>query len=476
MDEKEFVEKAVDRKADWWIGISKTIWGLAELGYQEVESSRTLIRALEAEGFAVTRHVANIPTAFKGVWGSGSPVIGILGEYDALPGLSQKAGCPVKCPLKEGAPGHGCGHNLLGTGALAGAVAIKEYLEATGKPGTVVFFGTPAEENLSGKAFMARDGAFDGVDFFYTWHPAPYNRIGAIHLNGNISRIYRFKGTTSHAGAAPELGRSALDSCELMDVGVNYLREHIIMEARIHYAYLDVGGRAPNVVQDHAALRYTIRAPYLRQVKEIVKRVDDVARGAALMCGTEVSMYTEAGYSEYIPNTVLALVADQALHEIGAPKWDEADYQLAEKFTESFSDQAKAAEKEAIIERYGKDHLEDKLAHPLDTVIETYDPSHMKLGFGSTDVGDVGYIAPTTHFNIATEAIGTQGHSWQKAGQVGSSIGMKGMLTAAKVIALASIYMLEHPEKIAEAKAEFMQENGGVYDCPVAGVKELPTL
>lgn len=476
MNEKRFVEHCIDQRADQLTAISKAIWEFAEAGYQEFQSSEILIRELEKEGFTITRNLANISTAFKGAWGNGSPVIGILGEFDALPGLSQKAGCPIRAPLKEGAPGHGCGHNLLGTGALAGAIAIKEYLKSTNNSGTVIFFGTPAEENLSGKAFMAKAGVFDGVDFFYTWHPSPYNRIGAIHLNGNISKIYRFKGIPSHAGVAPELGRSALDSCELMNVGVNYLREHVIMEARIHYAYIDAGGRAPNVVQDHAALRYTIRAPYLRQVKEIAKRVDNIAKGAALMCGTEVNMHTEAGYSEYIPNNVLARVADKALHEIGVPNWDEADYKLAEEFTESFSDQAKSAEKAEILSRYGKDQLEEKLKHPLDTQIEKYDPTHITLGFGSTDVGDVGYIAPTVHFNIATEAIGTQGHSWQKAGQVGSSIGIKGMLTAGKVIALSSIYMLKHPEKIVEAHTEFMKKNNGIYDCPVADVKELPSL
>lgn len=474
--EKIFVSTCIEQKASRLISISKQIWEFAELGYQEFQSAEVLIKALEEEEFKVTKNLTDIPTAFKGVWGKGSPVIGVLGEFDALPGLSQKAAYPIRSPIQEGKPGHGCGHNLLGTGALAGAIAIKEYLKKTKQSGTIIFFGTPAEENLSGKAFMARDGAFKGVDFFYTWHPSPYNRVGAVHLNGNISRIYQFKGVASHAGVSPQLGRSALDSCELMDVGVNYLREHVIMQARIHYAYIDIGGHAPNIVQDHAALRYTIRAPYLRQVREIVKRVDDVAKGAALMCGTKVYMFTEAGYSEYIPNNVLASVADWALHEIGVPQWDASDYQLAKEFTESFSSQAKNAEREVILERYGKNRLEEKLEHPLDTVIDTYDPSHMSLEFGSTDVGDVGYIAPTVHFNVATEAIGTQGHSWQKAGQANSSIGFKGMLIAGKVIALASIYMLKHPEKVAQAKAEFLKKNDGIYDCPVADVRERPSL
>jgi len=476
MDPKQKIEQLVEQKKDKFIALSRTIWEFAELGYEEYKSSETLCKALEEEGFAVTKKLAGIPTAFKGVWGSGNPVIGILGEYDALPGLSQKAGCPVKTPLHENGAGHGCGHNLLGAGAMAGAVALKEYLESTKQAGTIIYFGTPAEENLSGKAFMARDGVFDGVDFFYTWHPSSFNRIGAVHMNANISRIYEFKGITAHAGGAPHLGRSALDSCELMGVGANYLREHIIMEARIHYAYLDVGGRAPNVVQDHAAVRYVIRAPYLRQVKDIIKRVDQIAEGAALMSGTTVTYHTESGYSEYIPNNVLAETADKALHEIGGPLWDEQDFALAKDFTEAFNDQSKEKERETIIQRYGRDKLAEKLQNPLDTQIEKYDKNHIIMEFGSTDAGDVGYIAPTVHLNIATEALETPGHSWLKAGQANSSIGLKGMVTAAKVIALSCVKMIEDPDKIKQAKAEFMQKNNGIYDCPVAGVTELPKL
>lgn len=477
MDPQQIIEQAVDgRYKDELIGLSQKIWELAEVGYEEFQSAETLCKALEKHGFTVTRNLVDIPTAFKGVWGKGSPVIGILGEYDALPGLSQEAGCPVKKPEHEGYPGHGCGHNLLGTGALAGALALKDYLESTGKPGTVVYFGTPAEENLSGKTFMARDGAFDGVDFFLSWHPAAENRTATPHLNANVCRTYKFKGITSHAAAAPELGRSALDSCEIMGVGANYLREHVIMEARIQYAYLDVGGRAPNVVQDHAAVRYVVRAPYYRQVKEIVKRLDDVARGAALICGTQVSVERESGYSEYINNKVLAQAATEAFHEVGVPKWDENDFALAKKFTDSFSDSMKEKEKEMLVGRYGKARLAEKLEQPLDTEIKDFDPDREDLDFGSTDVGDVGFIAPTYYFTAATEAFGTPGHSWYKTGQVNSPIGWKGMLTAGKVIALTAVKMLEDPAKLEAAKQEFLEKNNGQYDCPVAGVEKLPKL
>lgn len=472
MTARELVEKSAAEKAEKVIKVSDTIWEYAEGGYQEDKSAEVLCKALEEEGFTVTRNLTGIRTAFKGVWGNGKPVIGILGEFDALPGLSQKAACPVKDPLVEGERGHGCGHNLLGAGALMGAFAVKDYLEETGKEGTVVYFGTPAEEVGSGKTFMARDGAFDGVDFVYTWHPGVMNDVGSTHMVANYSKIYSFQGVTAHAGGAPHLGRSALDSVELMNVGVNYLREHVIQEARIHYAYLDAGGTAPNVVQDHAKIKYVIRAPYIRQVDEITQRIDDIARGAALMCGTAVSWEKEAGYSDYIPNTVLAEVMDEALHEIGAPKWDEEDFKLAKAFAETISDNGKNEAKLMIAKRYGKEAVEEVWAKPLDTVVGTFKESDRRIVTGSTDVGDVGYVAPTTMCSIATEALGTPGHSWQTTAQSNSSIGHKGMLTAGKVIALASIKMLEAPEKIEEAKAEFLLKNDGKYDCPMeAGVR-----
>ena len=235
-DAQKIIEASVAANQAELVDVSKQIWNFAELGFGEFKSAELLCETLEKHGFTVTRNVAGIPNAFKAVWGQGSPVIGILGEYDALPGLSQKAGCPVHDPVVEGAPGHGCGHNLLGTAAMGGAFALKDYLEKTGTPGTVIYFGTPAEENFSGKAFMAREHVFDGVDFVLGWHPAPINSTYMRHSNANVCRSYIFKGVTAHAGGAPHLGRSALDSVEIMSVGVNYLREHIIMQARIHYA------------------------------------------------------------------------------------------------------------------------------------------------------------------------------------------------------------------------------------------------
>lgn len=467
IDAKTFVEECIEKKKEEFIEVSAAVWEYAEGGYQEYKSADLLCRTLEKEGFAVTRNLADIETAFKGVWGSGHPVVGLLGEFDSLPGLSQKAGCPVHDPLVEGGRGHGCGHNMLGTGCLAAAVAIKEYLQAAGKPGTVIYFGTPAEEIGAGKTFMAREGAFDGVDFFYTWHPGVTNEVANCHMVANYSRIYRFKGVTAHAGGAPHLGRSALDSVELMNVGVNYLREHVIQEARIHYAYLDAGGTAPNVVQDHAAVKYIIRAPYIWQLDEITRRIDNIAKGAALMSGTEVSYATESAYSNYIPNEVLAKVMSEAMISIGAPEWTEEDYELAKKFADSVSDNCKSDAVRLITCRYGKEKLEEKLNQPLDDMVAPYDPDHRLILTGSTDVGDVGYVAPTVMASAATAAFGTPGHSWQITGQGNSPIGHKGMLLAAKTMALASIQVMEDPQILADAKAEFMKKNNGVYDCPM---------
>lgn len=467
IDIKEFIEDCIDRKEEEMKRVSASIWEYAEGGYQEYQSAGLLCRTLEEEGFTVTENLADIETAFKGVWGSGHPVVGLLGEFDSLPGLSQKAGYPVHEPLVPEGRGHGCGHNLLGTGCLAAAIAIKEYLRAAGKPGTVIFFGTPAEEIGSGKTFMAREGVFDGVDFFYTWHPGTTNEAANCHMVANYSRIYEFKGVTAHAGGSPHLGRSALDSVELMNVGVNYLREHVIQEARIHYAYLDAGGTAPNVVQDHAVIKYIIRAPYIWQLNEITQRIDNIARGAAMMCETEVTYKTESAYSNYIPNEVLAKVMTDAMISIGAPKWTDEDYELAKKFADSVSENCKSDARQQLLRYFGKEKLEEKLDHPLDDAIHPYDPDHRIIVTGSTDVGDVGYVAPTVMASAATAAFGTPGHSWQITGQANSSIGTKGMLFAAKAMALASVLVMESPETLKAAKAEFMTRNNGIYDCPL---------
>jgi aminobenzoyl-glutamate utilization protein B len=470
----EFINKVINSKEDRIIDISNKIWNYAELPYEEIKSAALLCDVLSKEGFTVTEGAAEIPTAFTATFGSGKPVIGFLGEYDALDILSQEAGTPVKKPTTEGAPGHGCGHNLLGAGSLAAALAVKEYLIKYNKPGTVMFFGCPAEEGAGSKQFMAREGIFDGVDFIYTWHPATINEVQSDRCVSIMGANFEFKGLTAHAGGSPHLGRSALDAAELMSVGCNYLREHIIDQARIHYAYVDAGGTAPNVVQDRTLVKYEVRSPKVKQVKELFERVVKVARGAALMTDTTMNYEITMAFSDYITNNALATIADQCLQEVGAPQWDDSDYALARAYLSSYDDTTINSIKEAIAETYGEDQLEEVLNKPLDSVIHPYNARNTTYRSGSTDVGDVCYTVPTLNFHIATACIGNVGHTWQMTGQSCSSIALKGLLTAAKAMALSAVRTMDRPDIIEKAKQIVLKQNGGAYECPLPNSVKPP--
>ncbi|MDL2233397.1 amidohydrolase [Ruminococcaceae bacterium OttesenSCG-928-L11] len=469
MTDKEYIEQAVKQREALLIDTSDKIWSYAELPYAEHQSCALLCRILRDEGFAVTEGVAEIPTAFVAEYkcGDGKPVMGFLGEFDALDILSQEAGNPVKCPVKEGAPGHGCGHNALGTGALGAALALKDYLLAEGKSGTVVYYGCAAEEGAGAKQFMARAGLFDNADFIYTWHPGTLNGVDGDYSNAIMGANFEFHGLTSHAGGSPHLGRSALDAAELMSVGVNYLREHTINEARIHYAYVDAGGVAPNVVQDHSLVKYEVRSPKVSQVKELFERVVNVARGAALMTETTMTYEITMAFSDYIPNDALARVADECVQEIGAPRWDDEDYALAKAYLSTYNATTMDSIKEAVGRVYGEDNVEAILAKPLDSEIHPYAPDKAKVSGGSTDVGDVTYAAPTLNLRVATACVGNVGHTWQMTGQAGSRIAHKGLLTAAKMMALCAVRTMERPEVIEKAKAIVLRQNGGKYECPL---------
>lgn len=473
----EFLERVIEEKSAMILDASDKIWEYAELAFHETKSADLLCAILEKEGFTLTRGNAGIPTCFTGTfsYGSGKPVMGLLGEYDALSALSQKAGKAAKDPELEGAPGHGCGHNALGTGSLAAALAVKEYLIENKKDGTVIYFGCPAEEGAGSKQFMARAGMFDNVDFVYTWHPATKNAIECNHSNAIMGANFEFRGVSAHAGGCPYLGRSALDAVELMNVGCNYLREHMIPEARIHYAYIDAGGTAPNVVQDHAIIRYEVRSPWVSQVKELFKRVQNVARGASIMTDTTVKCDLSMAFTEYLPNNALAAVADECLREVGAPKWDESDYALAKQFLNTYNDVTMETIKNQIIEIYGEDRLEEILERPLDSEVHPFNPDKIKLTAGSTDVGDVGYAAPTLNINVATACVGNVGHSWQMTAQSCSPIAHKGLLTAAKVMALSCVRTMDRPDVIEAAKKEVTKRNGGKYTCPLPD-EVLPPL
>ncbi len=446
--------------------LSDEIWNFAEVGFHEYKSSRALEDFLSAEGFAVQTGVAGIPTAFVASYGKGRPSIGFLGEYDALYDLSQQASCTSRKTCPDKAAGHGCGHNLLGAGSLAAAVAVKDYLENFGLPGSVVYFGCPAEEDGSGKMFMVKDGLFDNMDGVFTWHPSDKNAVDGYSSLACIGVIYRFKGRSTHAAASPHLGRSALDACELTNIGANYLREHMPPEARIHYAYRDCGGAAPNVVQDHAAVYYFVRAPKVSQAVELRERVDNCARGAALMTGTSLEIITTDGLCDFVPNKTLSALLQRGMEEFGAPLFTPDDVNLAKEFQDGLPCGELAEKYDSFRRTYGDDiaqKIEGKAL--MDVILPLrFDPSASP---GSTDVGDVSYACPTAQLNTACYAIGTPGHSWQLTAQSGSTIGLAGMLAAAKVLAYAAVKAIESPDTLNKARDEYEKSTGGKYICPV---------
>lgn len=469
MTQVEQIKTLVAENADSTITLAKEIWDYAELSYEEFKSSAALIKALKDQGFEIEENIAGMPTAFTARFssGSGKPVIGLLAEYDALSGLSQKAACPVQEAVQPGGSGHGCGHNLIGAGCYAAAVALKEYFTANAIDGTIIFFGCPAEEGAGSKQFIARAGYFDDVDFAYTWHPATINEVGSKGSVAIMGANFTFDGIAAHAGGAPHLGRSALDAVELMNVGANYLREHMIDAARIHYAYSDPGGTAPNVVQSHAVIKYEVRAPKVNQVQELFTRLVDVAKGAALMTGTKMQYEITMAFSDYVPNKVLGSLVDECMRELGAPEWTEDEYKLAGEFLRTYSRSTMVGIKETLSEYFAPDDLDEALQKPLDSIIHPFNPLETGYSSGSTDVGDVGYATPTVMLHIATACLGNVGHSWQNTAFACSQIGMKGMLRAAEVMCLAVLRTMEQPELIEKAKAELRRKNGGKYNCPL---------
>ena len=460
------IKKLVDAKKEAFLHAGDLVWEYAEIGFKEFQSAKALTDVLKAEGFTVQEGVAGIPTAFVASWGEGKPIIGLLGEYDALPALKHAAGDPVESSEIVSENGHGCGHNLLGAGALGAAVAVKDYMQAHGLKGAIRYYGCPGEEFGSGKMFMARAGLFDDLDAAFTWHGGAYNAITADHSLANLCAYFKFKGRTSHAAGSPHLGRSALDACELMNVGCNYLREHILPDERIHYAYTDVGGSAPNVVQDHACVFYYVRSPRLYQVLDLYERVKDVARGAALMTGTQLEIVLNDGLCDYVPNDTLSKLLYESFCEAGGPKFSEEEKALAAEFAKTFDPAAVADKARTLAAHFGPEVAEKYKDQILVEDIFPYHASDM-ISSGSTDVGDVSYCAPTAQMNVSTWALCTTGHTWQVTAQSGSDIGRTGTVKAAEVLALASIKAMQNPELLEKAKEEWKKTTGGKYVCPV---------
>lgn len=444
----------IDSQQDVFVELSNQIWQFAELGYQEVRSAKLLADALQTAGFAVERGIADIPTAFVARYGHDKPVIAILGEYDALPGLSQAVASHQQ-PIQAGGSGQACGHNLLGVGSLAAAMAVQEAIAAGDTKGTICYYGCPAEENGSGKAFMVKAGVFDDVDLCLTWHPGTFNGIASSMTSANYKVKFRFYGRASHAAADPHNGRSALDAVELMNVGINYLREHIITDARIHYVITNGGGLAPNIVPAYAESFYLIRAPRSDQLKAIYERVIDVARGAAQMTGTEVEIAFHAGASNLVLNDTIAGVMYAKLNAVSLPVFGDEERVFAREIAETFPKETGRIER--MVNRYGPEviPLLDGIAESL--LFEGVLPVDKQVVHtpGSTDVGDVSWVVPTGQITTACHAFGTPGHSWQIVAQSGMSIGHKGMLYAAKVLALSALVFIRQPDLLRQAQIEF---------------------
>nr|WP_299383593.1 amidohydrolase [Allomuricauda sp.] len=432
---KESVVKSLDSKAKKYGDIALEIWDLAEMGYLEYKSSELLQQTLADEGFTITKGVAGIPTAFIAEYGSGSPVIAVLGEYDALPGLSQQA-IPEK-KSANAAAGHACGHHLFGTASAAAAIETKNWLQKTKQQGTIRFYGCPAEEGGSGKVYMVREGLFNDVDVALHWHPGSQNGASAGAALANKSAKFRFYGTSAHAAGAPERGRSALDGVEAMNVMVNMMREHIPQEARIHYVITD-GGKAPNVVPNFAEVYYYARHNSRDVVINIFDRIVKAAEGAALGTGTTMDYEMIGGTHELLPNLTLQKLMHGNLTKVGGVTYSNEEQQFAEKISKSL----------------GYNQLDVDLATSIQPYKET------ARAYGSTDVGDVSFAVPTVGMRTATWVPGTPAHSWQAVAAGGTSIGVKGMMVAAKALTLTAIELFENPEVVAKAQTEFKERRG----------------
>ena len=438
----------IDEKADVLSTLSDKLWDLAELSMQEYGSADAFAELLEAEGFTVTRGVAGLPTAFTASYGSGHPSIGILAEYDALSGMSQQAFVAEPCPIPGKDTGHGCGHHLLGTGSLAAALAVKAYIEDTGV-GSVTLFGCPAEEAGGGKVYMSRDGVFKDVDASISWHPTSSSyAVRTRPSKATVAVLYKFKGVAAHAGANPQAGRSALDAVELMNVGANFLREHMDPSHRLHYAILDTGGSAPNVVQDHAAVKYLIRGDSSAAVRALRARVDKIAQGAALMTETEVEMQVMGGCSNILFVPTLQTTADEALHSLPVPVPTEEELAFAEKMRASMT--LTPAQQAAPPFLSEPAPLKDRPASG-----------------GSTDASDVSWVCPLVQFAVATWCRGTGGHTWQAVAQGKSSFAHKATRYAGKVMAKTAMLLMAKPELLEQAKKEHKEVIGDGYVCPI---------
>ena len=440
---------AIEAKAASYGELARRIWGFAEVGYQEEKSSALLQERLRAAGFTVASGVAEMPTAFVATYGSGKPVIAIIGEFDALPGLSQDS-VPVRKVLVEGGPGHGCGHHLFGTASAAAAIAVKDWLAAGRRTGTVKFLGTPAEEGGGGKIYMIRAGLLADVDAVIAWHPGDLNQVTRATTLANTSAKFRFRGVSAHAAAAPEAGRSALDGVEAMNAMVNLMREHVPAETRIHYI-ITAGGKAPNVVPDFAEVYYYARHSDMRILDGIWERIVKAADGAALGTGTTVEHEVVNSVYNVLPNDTLAGVMHRVLERVGGFAYTPEERAFAEGIRKTLTG----------------------TLPPLEASARIY-PPEVGVSSGSTDMGDVSWVVPTVQLGAATWVPGTPAHSWQAVAAGGMSIGEKGMMVAAKTMALTARELFTNPALLASARAEFERRLAGFRYASRVGDRKPP--
>ncbi len=466
--DKQLIYDHIEETAQVLFDLSDRIWDYAELSMLEFKSAGAYCDLMEREGFTVRKNLCGIPTAFSGSFGSGKPVIGILGEFDALSGLSQAAGSPNYQPLVEGGCGHGCGHNLLGAASLGAAMAIKHEIEQGTLSGTVIFYGCPGEEGCAGKTFMARSGMFRELDAAITWHPGDVNEITTGSNAASLQVEYTFSGIAAHAAGNPWTGRSALDAAELMNVGVQFLREHMPPKSSVHYSFVDAGGVSPNVVQPTAKLIYMVRGENVRKAKALLKRVDNIARGAALMTDCTVSSRQIDGTASTLSNQVLEEVLYANLRTVPLPAYSEDDLVFAKQLRSSYdcsSLPGSRVEEDYRLKAFVAEKTENG-SLPLNGFVVPYAPSNT-FRPGSTDVGDVSWLTPTAQFTAATWPSCCPGHSWQVVASGKTDIAHKGLLLAAKVLAGATADLMTEPKLLEKARKEFNVAAAEGYDCPI---------
>ena len=466
--DKQKLYDIIDAKATVLAELSDKIWDYAELSMLEFQSTAAYVELLKAEGFTVEENLCGIATAFKGSYGSGKPVIGILGEYDALGGISQAAGQTQHTPLENKDNGHGCGHNLLGAGSLGAVIAIKEAISKGLLSGTVVFYGCPGEEGCAGKTFMARDGQFRDLDAALTWHPGDTNEVTVGSNAASMQLVYTFNGVSAHAAGDPWNGRSALDAAELMNIGVQFLREHMEPKCSVHYSFADAGCISPNVVQSIAKVVYMVRGETVTKAKQLLNRVNDIAKGAALMTGCAVCSYQIDGTASTLSNTVLEQLLYDNLQAAPLPVYTAEERTFADALKESFP-AAPLPGQVTDMDRKVRQFVLEKTEggkEALNNFVMPYVPSN-QFSPGSTDVGDVSWLTPTAQITAVTQPSGCPGHSWQTVSCGKTGIGHKGMLLAAKVLAGATADLMEKPHILKDAREEFKFAAAEGYDCPI---------